>query len=86
MAEWSNATVLSTVIFGCAGSNPARCKIKESNSVISNFIPKQFLDYTVPIAQSVERRAYIAFVAGSSPAGNNNKYDNSNKHTHFKEK
>ena len=70
MAEWSNATDLSSVLFGGAGSNPAGTIIGFHTAYV---IFKQTLfeirqqHSSVPLAQSVEHETLNLRVVGSSP-------------------
>ena len=59
MAEWSNATDLRSVLFGGAGSNPARGTFKTSYSNITSIIITGSQVRVLPspsggVAQSVE--------------------------------
>ena len=67
MAEWSKAIDLSSIIFGCAGSNPAGTIFKKpySNKSHELLIPgsqvQVLLGRLLPIAQLVEHVANKGF-------------------------
>ena len=59
MAEWSKAIDLSSIIFGCAGSNPAGTTLLY---ILYNNTPNQVLWQSW-----LMRRAYNAEIVGSNP-------------------
>ena len=68
MAEWSKAIDLSSIIFGCAGSNPAGTIFKKpySNKSHELLIPgsqvQVLLGRLLPIAQLVRARSKQRFL------------------------
>ena len=78
MAEWSNATDLSSVLFGGAGSNPAGVILSHHTAILlSLFYQTNQNDDWLPqtnntqwsLSLVAERSAVNRKVAGSIPAG-----------------
>ena len=73
MAEWSKAIDLSSIIFGCAGSNPADTILRiytAKHQRKKNFFFYLLIDseqFMVLWPSWLRRRAYNAEVVGSSP-------------------
>ena len=62
MAEWSKAIDSSSIIFGCAGSNPAGTTLYIIFYILFYIIPNKVLWQSW-----LMRRAYNAEIVGSSP-------------------